>query len=91
MLPFEFRVIGTPLSQQTKDKKKLRKWKDTVRAEAKKRWPDGELPMNQPIQAKVVYYYEGDATLLEKYLRTLRQNAHHGLEHLARGSQSQSG
>ena len=34
---------------------------------------------------------EGDAALLEKHLRTLRQNAHQGLEHLARGSQPQSG
>ena len=27
---------------------------------------------------------EGDAALLEKYLRTLRQNAHQGLEHIAK-------
>jgi len=30
---------------------------------------------------------EGDAALLEKHLRTLRQNAYDGLEHLARHSQ----
>ena len=34
---------------------------------------------------------EGDVALLEKYLQTLRQNAHQGLEHLARGSRPQSG
>jgi DNA-binding MarR family transcriptional regulator len=34
---------------------------------------------------------EGDAALLEKYLQTLRQNAHQGLEYLARGSRPQSG
>ncbi len=34
---------------------------------------------------------EGDVALLEKYLQTLRQNAHQGLEHLARGSQPPSG
>jgi DNA-binding MarR family transcriptional regulator len=27
---------------------------------------------------------EGDAALLEKHLRTLRQNAHQGLEHIAK-------
>jgi len=30
---------------------------------------------------------EGDSLLLEKSLRVLRQNAHHGLEHLAKRSQ----
>ncbi len=30
---------------------------------------------------------EGDAILLEKSLRVLRQNAHDGLEHLAKGAQ----
>ena len=29
---------------------------------------------------------EGDVAPLEKYLQTLRQNAHQGLEHLDRGS-----
>ncbi len=32
---------------------------------------------------------EGDAILLEKSLRVLRQNAHDGLEHLAKSAQSQ--
>ncbi len=32
---------------------------------------------------------EGDAALLEKHLRTLRQNAHYGLEHVAKRSQPQ--
>jgi len=34
---------------------------------------------------------EGDAALLEKHLRTLRQNAHNGLEGLARYSKPQLG
>ncbi len=33
--------------------------------------------------------YEGDAVLLEKSLRILRQNAHDGLEHVAKRAQSQ--
>ena len=32
---------------------------------------------------------EGDGVLLEKSLRVLRQNAHHGLEHVAKHSQPQ--
>jgi len=34
---------------------------------------------------------EGDAIPLENSLRVLRQNAHDGLEHLARRAQPQSG
>jgi len=34
---------------------------------------------------------EGDAVRLERSLRLLRQNAHYGLEHVAKGSQPQLG
>ena len=34
---------------------------------------------------------EGDATLLERVLRVLRQNAHHGLEHVTRRPQPRLG
>ena len=61
MLPFEFIIIGTPVSQQTRRKLRLRKWKDKVRASALTRWPPGELPLNQPIKIFAVYYYEGVA------------------------------
>ncbi len=30
---------------------------------------------------------KGDVILLEEFLRLLRQNAHYGLEHVAKGSQ----
>ncbi len=50
------------------------------------------MPMAKEIVDQVMLSIdEDDAALLGKYLRTLRQNAHQGLEHLARGSQSQSG
>ncbi|GAF76242.1 unnamed protein product [marine sediment metagenome] len=32
---------------------------------------------------------KGDVILLEEFLRLLRQNAHYGLEHVAKGSQPQ--
>ncbi|MDD5700489.1 MAG: RusA family crossover junction endodeoxyribonuclease [Dehalococcoidales bacterium] len=78
MLPFEFVVIGTPVSHQTKDKKKLRKWKDTVRAGANKRWPSGDLPLNQPIQMFTVYYFEGAALDVDNMTKPI-QDALKGL------------
>jgi crossover junction endodeoxyribonuclease RusA len=78
MLPFEFIVIGTPVSQQTKDKKKLRIWKANVQAGAKKRWPNGESPLNQPVQVFVVYYYEGEALDVDNMIKPI-QDALKGL------------
>ncbi len=46
---------------------------------------------NEIVDRVMLSIDEGDVALLEKYLQTLRQNAHQGLEHLARGSQPQSG
>ncbi len=59
MLPFEFIIIGTPVSQQTRRRSRLSQWKTTVRSSAATRWPLGEPPLNQPIQIFAVYYYEG--------------------------------
>jgi len=52
------------------------------------------LTKAMPVARKIVNQvmlsiYEGDAVLLEKSLRILRQNAHDGLEHVAKRAQSQ--
>lgn len=78
MLPFEFTVLGTPVSQQTRNKARLREWKTTVRAGAIERWPDGEAPLNQPIEILVVYYYEGAALDTDNMIKPI-QDALKGL------------
>ncbi len=78
MLPFEFIIIGTPVSQQTRKKLRLRKWKDDVRAGAVTRWPSGELPLNQPIKIFAVYYYEGVALDTDNMIKPI-QDALKGL------------
>ena len=54
------------------------------------------LNQTMPIARKIVNQVmlsvtESDAILLEKSLAVLRQNAHHGLERIAKRSQSQNG
>jgi crossover junction endodeoxyribonuclease RusA len=39
VLPFEFNIIGKPISHQTKDKQRLRDWKGKVRHAAATCWP----------------------------------------------------
>lgn len=58
MLPFEFIVDGPPLSYQTRDRRRLRAWEQTVQTEARKRWPQGQLPLTSQLQITVVYYHD---------------------------------
>jgi len=56
---FEFTVEGPPLSHQTRDKKKLKAWKEKVRRAARTYWNSG--PLTIPLQITVAYYHEGAA------------------------------
>ena len=57
MDPLEFFVEGPPLSQQTRNPRRLREWKEYVRAEATKLWPT-QAPVEIPLKLTVVYYHE---------------------------------
>lgn len=60
VLPFEFVVIGTPVSQQTANRSRLQAWKAQIRAAAALRWPSAITPMEGPVRLKVTYYYLGE-------------------------------
>lgn len=59
MIPFEFSVLGTPVSQQTRNRQRLRGWKQQVEASAAQRWPAGDIPETGQLQVTVAYYYDG--------------------------------
>jgi crossover junction endodeoxyribonuclease RusA len=59
MLPFEFIVEGSPLSQQTKNKTRLRAWRQTLRSAAGRYLPVNAQPSKERLQITVVYYYSG--------------------------------
>jgi hypothetical protein len=58
LLPFEFIVDGPPVSQQARDRGRLRAWQATVRQEAAKYWPPADPPANQLVMLKVTYFYD---------------------------------
>ena len=60
---FEFTVEGPPLSHQTRDKKKLRVWREKVRRAARTYW--NSQPLSIPLQITVAYYHEGAAVDLD--------------------------
>ena len=64
-LPFEFSVQGTPLSYQTKNRDRLQRWVATVRAEAVRRWPQGQPAVTTQLLMTVVYFHEGVAIRLD--------------------------
>ena len=64
MDPFEFFVEGPPLSQQTRNPRRLREWKEYVRAEATKLWPT-QAPVEIPLKLTVVYYHERQSVSID--------------------------
>jgi Holliday junction resolvase RusA-like endonuclease len=54
---FEFVVPGTPVSSQTANRDRLRKWKESVRRAAREDWSGG--PRHDPLYLKVTYFFTG--------------------------------
>lgn len=54
---FEFVVIGTPVSQQTRRRSRLRDWRRIVTTAATARWPAGRSPWDQPVKVTVTHFY----------------------------------
>lgn len=59
MLPFEFVVIGKPVSHQAKERKRVNVWKQQVRETALDNWKE-ETPIGDYIQVIITHYYDAD-------------------------------
>lgn len=57
MLPFEFVVIGKPISHQTKDRKRLQAWKEKVRRAAEAFWA-GRSPLGEYLRVVITHYFD---------------------------------
>lgn len=58
MLPFEFIVIGTPLSHQTHNRQRLQEWKSHVARAASERWSASWSPVTSDVRITVEYFHE---------------------------------
>jgi crossover junction endodeoxyribonuclease RusA len=56
VLPYEFILTGRPVSNQTKDKQRLRDWQAIVRRGAEHQWQ--REPYDGYVRIKLTYYYE---------------------------------
>ena len=58
-LPFEFALVGSPVSQQTRRRALLRQWTQNVRNAAERHW-DGRAPAAGDIAVSIVYIFDAD-------------------------------
>lgn len=56
MLPFEFVILGKPVSHQTKDKKRLHTWRTLVRDTAESCWK--KPPLGDHLRVIITHYYD---------------------------------
>jgi len=58
MVPFEFVVIGEPVSINSKSTPKKRKWQALVRKSADAVWTAGDSPLAVELKVSILYAYE---------------------------------
>ncbi|HAN45722.1 MAG TPA: RusA family crossover junction endodeoxyribonuclease [Cyanobacteria bacterium UBA8156] len=59
MLPFEFTVVGKPISHQTKDKSRWQAWKETGRSRAQTVWLGS--PAGTNLRVTITHFFEAPA------------------------------
>ncbi len=64
MLPFEFTVLGPPVSHQSRNKAKLAAWRKMVRTAAQSRWGTA-APLTVGLRISVTYFHEGRAVRID--------------------------
>ncbi|MEB3213062.1 MAG: RusA family crossover junction endodeoxyribonuclease [Leptolyngbyaceae bacterium] len=57
LVPFEFNVLGKPVSHQTKNKQRLSDWKKIVRAAAAAHWSNNP-PLGIPVRVIITHYFD---------------------------------
>lgn len=57
-LPFEFFVLGRPVSQQARRRALVREWMRQTRSEAERFWNDGDAPHGGPAMVTLTYFYD---------------------------------
>lgn len=72
MLPFEFTIKGPPVSSQTKNRKALQRWKQSVKTAAAARVQPGTTPTALPVKVTITYYYEGDSPDVDNIVKPMQ-------------------
>jgi Holliday junction resolvase RusA-like endonuclease len=57
-LPWDFTVIGTPISVNARSRSAISQWKQIVATEARAIWPAGEAPLTDGLQIHITCYHD---------------------------------
>lgn len=72
MLPFEFTTKGTPVSSQTKNRRRLQSWKVQVRAAAQTAVNSGVTPVDGDVCVTITYYHDGDSPDVDNIIKPIQ-------------------
>jgi len=72
MFPFEFTVTGPPISLQTKNKARLRQWKDKVLKAAKSSWNSENVSYKDPLTISITYFYETEPPDVDNIIKPIQ-------------------
>jgi len=70
MLPVEFVVLGTPISQQARTAS-VKLWQERIRLAAMAVWPEAEVPSSQRVSVRIGYFYLESAPDLDNILKPI--------------------
>jgi Holliday junction resolvase RusA-like endonuclease len=72
LIKFEFTVDGTPVSQQTRRRERLREWKITVRREAEKYWSSDQTMATGAVMLQITYFYNTVAMDVDNIVKPIQ-------------------
>lgn len=68
---FEFIINGTPVSQQTRRRERLKKWKTYVREEAEKYWSKENTIFTDSVMVQIIYFYDDIALDIDNIIKPI--------------------
>jgi Holliday junction resolvase RusA-like endonuclease len=72
MLPFEFVIMGPPVSQQTRYKPRRRAWIEELRTAIAAIWPRGEKPAVGPVRVGITHVFATVSIDLDNLAKPVR-------------------
>ena len=72
MLLFEFIIEGPPVSLQTKNRTRLRQWKNDVANAATAKLPQNSTPTQDEVELKITYFYEGSTPDVDNIIKPIQ-------------------
>jgi Holliday junction resolvase RusA-like endonuclease len=71
VLPFELFLFATPVSRQSRNRKKRNDWREEIRAKALEIQTPNESPWPEAVRVRIGYYFRGDSLDIDNILKAI--------------------